>query len=95
MRGHSLAVWLETERALTVARAREILASAPGVRLEDDPAAGRYPTPLEAAGTDPVWVGRLRTDPTVPHGLAFWVVSDNLRKGAALNAMQIAERLLP
>lgn len=95
VRGHSLAVWLETERALTVARAREILASAPGVRLEDDPAAGRYPTPLEAAGTDPVWVGRLRTDPTVPHGLAFWVVSDNLRKGAALNAMQIAERLLP
>jgi aspartate-semialdehyde dehydrogenase len=85
--GHGLAVNAEFARPLPPARAKAILAGAPGVRLVD------IPTPLQATGTDPVWVGRIRPDPTVPdhRGLAFFVVGDNLRKGAALNAVQIAE----
>src|SRR5579883_1381482 len=86
--GHSAAIVAELERPLPVERAREVLATAPGVRLSD------LPTPLEAAGTDLSLVGRIRADPTVRNGLAFFVVGDNLRKGAALNAVQIAEALL-
>ncbi len=90
---HSEAVWIETERALSVARARELLRKAPGVTVVDDPARGRYPLPIDAAGQDDVLVGRLRTDDSVEHGLALWVCGDNLRKGAATNAVQIAELL--
>ncbi len=71
--------------------ARELLAAAPGVVVVDDPAHSRYPMPLDAAGRDEVFVGRVRADPSHPHGLALWVVSDNLRKGAALNAVQVFE----
>lgn len=91
---HAEAVNLELERRLTAAEAREILAKAPGVKVVDDPARGRYPLPLTASGRDEVFVGRIREDPTVPHGLNIWVVSDNLRKGAALNAVQIAEKMI-
>ena len=69
----------------------KLLEKAPGIKVVDDPANRVYPTALDAAGTDPVYVGRLRVDTTVPNGLNMWVVSDNLRKGAALNAVQIAE----
>jgi len=86
--GHSLAINAEFERALSVENAIALLESAPGVRYVD------VPTPLAAAGTDPAIVGRVRRDPTVPHGLALFVSGDNLRKGAALNAVQIAEALL-
>jgi aspartate-semialdehyde dehydrogenase len=85
--GHSQAVWIETERPLSPETAREALAGAPSVRVTE------RPTPLEAVGGDEVLVGRIRKD-TAGTGLAFWVVCDNLRKGAALNAMQIAELLL-
>jgi aspartate-semialdehyde dehydrogenase len=88
MVGHAEAVWLETEEPLSPEDARAVLASAPGVRLEE------FPTPGMAAGIDDVLVGRIRRDETVEHGLAFFVVCDNLRKGAALNAIQIAELLL-
>jgi aspartate-semialdehyde dehydrogenase len=86
--GHSLSINAEFERDLGPERAREILARAPGVALAD------VPTPLVAAGADPTYVGRIRRDPGVGHGLAFFVSGDNLRKGAALNAIQIAEALL-
>jgi len=89
--GHSEAVWLETGKALEPDTARELLASFPGLELLDAPGEARYPMALVAAGTDPVYVGRIRKDPSVPNGLALWIVSDNLRKGAALNAVQIAE----
>jgi aspartate-semialdehyde dehydrogenase len=83
--GHSLQINARFERAFTPARAREVLAAAPGVELSD------IPTPLQAAGKDVSYVGRIRTDETVEHGLALFVANDNLRKGAALNAVQIAE----
>jgi aspartate-semialdehyde dehydrogenase len=86
--GHAEAVWLETSEPLSPERATEILAGAPGIRLE------QFPTPGVAAGRDEVLVGRIRKDPTVDNGLALFVVGDNLRKGAALNAIQIAELLL-
>lgn len=90
--GHSEAVHLETRDKLTVERARELLESAPGVELVDEREAGGYPTPVtHAAGTDPVYVGRLREDPSHPRGLDLWIVADNIRKGAALNAVQLAE----
>ena len=91
---HSEAVWIETERPLSVERARELLRRAPGVRLVDDPASGAYPLPIEAAGQDDILVGRLRRDASVSKGLVLWVSGDNLRKGAATNAVQIAELLL-
>ncbi len=93
-RGHSESVNIETEKAFTLKEVRERLAAAPGVIVMDDPAKLLYPTALDADGQDAVYVGRLRMDPTVAHGLNMWVVSDNLRKGAALNAVQIAETLL-
>jgi aspartate-semialdehyde dehydrogenase len=91
---HSEVVYVETERSLSPEQAREVLRCAPGIRVVDDPARGEYPTPLDAEGQDLVLVGRIRRDPTVPHGLAMWVVADNLRKGAATNAVQIAEVIL-
>jgi aspartate-semialdehyde dehydrogenase len=91
---HSEAVWIETERPLSPGKARELLRHAPGVRLLDEPAAGAYPLPIHAAGRDEVFVGRVRKDESVEHGLALWVSGDNLRKGAATNAIQIAELLV-
>jgi aspartate-semialdehyde dehydrogenase len=92
--GHSEAVWIETERALAPEDARILLAAAPGVRVVDDPAAGAYPLAGTAAGTDLVHVGRIRRDPASAHGLILWIVADNVRKGAATNAVQIAELAL-
>ena len=90
--GHSEAVHIETRNKISVERARELLESAQGVTVVDDRVAGGYPTPVtHAAGTDPVFVGRLREDISHPRGLDMWIVSDNIRKGAALNAVQIAE----
>ncbi|MCI0426501.1 MAG: aspartate-semialdehyde dehydrogenase [Nitrospiraceae bacterium] len=91
--GHSEAVNIETERKLSANEARAILSSAPGVLLYDDPAHKIYPMPLEVAGKDEVYVGRVREDDSIANGLNLWVVADNLRKGAALNAVQIAEHL--
>jgi aspartate-semialdehyde dehydrogenase len=90
---HSESVSLETRDDLSVEDARELLANMPGLVLVDDPATHGYPTALSAAGRDEVFVGRLRRDPTHPRGLQMWVVSDNLLKGAATNAVQIAEVL--
>jgi aspartate-semialdehyde dehydrogenase len=92
--GHSEAVNIEFERPITAARAREILRAAPGVLVVDKHEDGGYITPVECAGEDATFVSRIRKDPTVEHGLSMWIVSDNLRKGAALNAVQIAECLI-
>jgi aspartate-semialdehyde dehydrogenase len=92
--GHSEAVNLETERKLTPEEARRLLAAAPGVKVVDNPAKNQYPMPLDAAGQDLTLVGRIREDFTIKNGLNFWVVADNLRKGAATNAVQIAEILI-
>jgi aspartate-semialdehyde dehydrogenase len=92
--GHGEAVFVETERELGVDEARAILRAAPGIVVQDGPGDQDYPTPAAVAGTDDVFVGRIRRDPSTRHGLALWIVSDNLRKGAALNAVQIAERAL-
>ena len=93
--GHSEAVHIETRRKLTAAQAREILSRAPGVVVMDDRQPGGYPTPVtEGAGTDPVYVGRIREDISHDRGLNLWIVSDNVRKGAALNTVQIAEILV-
>lgn len=90
MRAHSEAVWLETETPLEIDTVRKALADAPGVVVMDDPANKVYPMPLDIAGHDPVYVGRLRRDITHPCGLSLWVVGDQIKKGAALNAVQIA-----
>jgi aspartate-semialdehyde dehydrogenase len=92
--GHSEAVNLEFENPITADKARTILRSAPGVLVIDKREDEGYITPVEAAGEDATYVSRIRKDPTVEHGLSLWVVSDNLRKGAALNAVQIAEALI-
>jgi len=92
--GHSEAVNLETERKLGPEEAREILAQAPGVKVVDNPAKFEYPMPLDAAGQDLTLVGRIREDFSIKNGLNLWVVADNLRKGAATNAVQIAEILV-
>jgi aspartate-semialdehyde dehydrogenase len=92
--GHSEAVNVETREPLDPDRARELLAAAPGVTVVDDPAAGRYPMAIAAAGKDDVFVGRIRRDPGNKRALDMWVVSDNLRKGAATNAVQLAELLV-
>lgn len=94
LRAHSEAIWVETERPVSVAEAREAFAKADGVVLVDSPADKLYPMPLDKAGEDPVYVGRVRCDLTNPNGLTFWTVSDQIKKGAALNAVQIAEYLL-
>jgi aspartate-semialdehyde dehydrogenase len=88
---HSETVNIETEKKLTVAQAKELLKNAPGVIVIDDPSKNEYPLAIDAAGKDEVFVGRIREDESIPNGLNLWVVSDNIRKGAALNAIQIAE----
>jgi aspartate-semialdehyde dehydrogenase len=92
--GHGESVFVETRDKVTADEARTLFASAPGVIVEDDPHAKLYPTPHQVAGKDEVYVGRIRNDPSVANGLALWIVSDNLRKGAALNAVQIAEQAI-
>jgi aspartate-semialdehyde dehydrogenase len=94
MVGHGASVHVEFDAAVSVAAAREALVAQDGVELLDDPSAGGYPTPLSSAGSDSTFVGRVRLDPTVEHGIVFWCVADNLRKGAATNAIQIAEELI-
>lgn len=91
---HSESVNIETEEKLSANEARAILSAAPGVQVYDDPQRKIYPTPLEVAGKDEVYVGRIREDESIPNGLNLWIVADNLRKGAALNAVQIAEELI-
>jgi aspartate-semialdehyde dehydrogenase len=92
--GHSESVTIETERKISADEVRALLANFPGVEVMDHPAKGIYPTPKEIAGTNPTYVGRIREDLAFEHGISFWCVSDNLRKGAALNAVQIAEALI-
>lgn len=92
--GHSEALNIEFDRPISPDEARAILAKAPGVRVLDDPTVSLYPHPWMAAGTDDTWVGRIRQDCSHPKGLTMWVVADNVRKGAALNAVQIAEEMM-
>jgi aspartate-semialdehyde dehydrogenase len=92
--GHSESVNIETEKKLSANEARALLSEAPGVRVYDDPAHKIYPMPIEVAGKDDVYVGRIREDESISNGLNLWIVADNLRKGAALNAVQIAEELI-
>jgi aspartate-semialdehyde dehydrogenase len=93
--GHSEAVHIETRNKISVQQARDLLSKAPGVVVLDERKSGGYPTAVtEAAGNDPVYVGRIREDISHPKGLNLWVVSDNVRKGAALNSIQIAEILV-
>ena len=92
--GHSEAVNIEFEKPITADEAREILREAPGCLVIDKREDGGYITPLECAGEDATYISRIREDATVENGLTMWVVSDNLRKGAALNAVQIAELLV-
>ena len=92
--GHSEAVNIEFEKAITAERARSILREAPGILVVDKREDGGYATPIECAGEDATHVSRIRKDPTVEHGLSLWIVADNLRKGAATNAVQIAESLV-
>lgn len=89
--GHGEAVFIETGEPISADEVRGLLSRSSGVTVEDDPAAQVYPTPATVAGQDDVFVGRIRRDPSVTNGLALWIVSDNLRKGAALNAVQVAE----
>jgi aspartate-semialdehyde dehydrogenase len=92
--GHSESVNIETEKKVSAEKVRELLKGAPGVIVEDDPARNIYPLAINAAGRDEVFVGRIREDESIPNGINMWVVSDNIRKGAALNAVQIAELLI-
>lgn len=94
MRAHSEAVWIHTAKPVSPEAAREALRVAPGVVVIDEPSAKRYPMPLEAAGEDPVFVGRIRKDTADPNGLTLWLVGDQIKKGAALNAVQIAQYLI-
>lgn len=94
MRAHSEATWIETERPLAIEEVREAFSKADGVILQDDTSKKDYPMPLFIAGKDPVYVGRIRKDLSNPNGLTFWTVSDQIKKGAALNAVQIAEYLI-
>ena len=94
LRAHSEAVWAETKQPLEVSAVREALQNAPGIAVEDIPSENIYPMPLFAADKDPVYVGRIRKDITMPNGIHFWCVGDQIRKGAALNAVQIAEYMV-
>jgi aspartate-semialdehyde dehydrogenase len=94
LRAHSEAVWAETVKPISVEEAKTAFASAPGVELMDNPAEKVYPMPLFLSGKDPVHVGRIRKDLANPNGITFWCVSDQIKKGAALNAVQIAEYLI-
>ncbi|MCA9497578.1 MAG: aspartate-semialdehyde dehydrogenase [Nitrospirales bacterium] len=91
---HAESVNIETEQKLSANDARAILSAAPGIQVYDDPNRNLYPLPIDVVGTDAVYVGRVREDESVPNGLNLWIVADNLRKGAALNAVQIAEELI-
>ena len=92
--GHSESVNIETEKKLTAKDARVILTQAPGITVYDNPGEKIYPMPIVCAGEDDVFVGRIREDNTIDNGLHLWIVADNIRKGAALNAVQIAELLM-
>ncbi len=94
LRSHSEAVWIETERPISPDEARRAMAAAEGITVIDDPAAKQYPMPLFTAGKDDVFVGRIRQDLANPNGLTFWLCGDQIKKGAALNAVQIAEWLI-
>lgn len=94
LRSHSEAIWVETERPVSPEEAREAFSKAEGIVLQDNPAQKEYPMPLFVAGQDPVYVGRIRQDIANKNGLTFWVVADQIKKGAALNAVQIAEYLI-
>ena len=94
LRSHSESIWIETERPISVEEARQAVQEAEGLTLMDNPAEKEYPMPLFLAGKDDVYVGRIRKDLANPNGLTFWIVSDQIRKGAALNAVQIAEYLI-
>lgn len=94
MRCHSESIWVEMERPVSVAEAREAFAKADGIILMDNPENKEYPMPMHLAGCDPVYVGRIRQDLANPNGLTFWCVSDQIKKGAALNAVQIAQYLI-
>lgn len=94
LRAHSESVWVETERPVSVEEAREAFSKAVGVVLQDNPAEKLYPMPLFLSGKDEVFVGRIRKDLANANGLTFWCVGDQIRKGAALNAVQIAEYLV-
>ena len=94
LRAHSEAIWCETERELSIDEVREAFANGIGVVLQDNPADKQYPMPLFLSGKDPVFVGRIRKDLANPKGISFWCVSDQIKKGAALNAVQIAEYLI-
>jgi aspartate-semialdehyde dehydrogenase len=91
--GHSESVNIETRKKITPQEVRELLSRAPGVIVEDDPSLLKYPLAIYAAGRDETFVGRIREDESIPNGINMWIVSDNIRKGAALNAVQIAEIL--
>ena len=94
LRSHSESIWIETERPISVEEARQAIINGEGLTLMDNPAEKEYPMPLFLAGKDDVYVGRIRKDLANPNGLTFWIVSDQIRKGAALNAVQIAEYLV-
>ncbi len=94
LRSHSEAIWVETEKPVSPQEAKAAFAKAEGIVLQDNPAEKEYPMPLFVAGQDPVYVGRIREDIANPNGLTFWVVADQIKKGAALNAVQIAEYLI-
>lgn len=94
MRAHSEAIWVETERPITPEEASEAFAKAQGIVVVDNPAEKQYPMPLFVAGKDPVYVGRIRRDLANDHGLSFWIVGDQIKKGAALNAVQIAQYII-
>ena len=91
---HSESILVETQRKLTAAEARKLFDEFPGITVVDDLGAGAYPLPLTCSGKDDVFIGRIREDLSFDNGLAFWCVSDNLRKGAATNAIQVAELLV-
>jgi aspartate-semialdehyde dehydrogenase len=94
LRAHSESIWIETEKPISVEEAQKAFAAAEGVTLQDDPANLVYPMPLQTAGTDDIYVGRVRKDLADDCGLTFWISGDQIRKGAALNAVQIAEYLI-
>lgn len=94
VRAHSEAVWVETERPISIEEARKAFSTAEGLVVIDEPAEKKYPMPLDAAGTDPVFLGRLRKDIANPNGLTFWLCGDQIKKGAALNAVQIAQYMI-
>ncbi len=94
LRAHSESIWVETDRPVSVEEAREAFSKAPGIEVIDNPDNNEYPMPLFQSGKDEVFVGRIRADLANPNGLTFWVVADQIRKGAALNALQIAEHMI-